>query len=54
MAANPVEPVEPNDPDPRATAQNGYRIPDYLQCKRCGEIMEETEAFSHGCFTEAL
>jgi hypothetical protein len=49
MAPNPVEPVEPNDPDPRATAQNGYRVPTYLRCTSCGSVIEDTEAASHHC-----
>lgn len=49
LAPNPIESVEPDDPDPWANAQNNYTSPTWLRCRACGEVMTEDEADAHWC-----
>lgn len=45
----PIEGVEPERPDPLATAQNNYVSPVWVRCRLCGEIMTSEDSDSHGC-----
>lgn len=49
LAHGPIEPVEPEEFDPYATAQNNYISPTWVRCRACGEVMTEDETDAHRC-----
>lgn len=49
LAPNPVEPVEPEDVNPWANAQNNYLPPAWVRCRLCNEVMTEDETDAHRC-----
>lgn len=49
MAQNEIVAVEPDDPDPRAHAQNNYQAPHMVRCVDCLEVLYSDETDSHRC-----
>lgn len=49
LRPQPIESIEEEQIDPRANAQNNYQPPRLMQCRRCREVLDETETKNHLC-----